>query len=89
VRPLSSLQHGKKEIITMTATTPQISSRGTETEQLCAAARQQVSANSANATDCRELALMLGLIRVGPSGALERTSPWDADVSDPLPGHEG
>ncbi|ERI36519.1 hypothetical protein M707_16625 [Arthrobacter sp. AK-YN10] len=48
-------------------------------EQICDDARLLVSAHSADAADCRELALMLGLVEVDPSGSVTKANPWNAD----------
>ncbi|QOT16754.1 hypothetical protein [Paenarthrobacter sp. YJN-5] len=52
---------------------------GDKSEQICDDARLLVAANSADAADCRDLALMLGLVEVGPSGSVSKANPWDAD----------
>lgn len=48
-------------------------------EQICDDALLLVSAHSADAADCRDLALMLGLVEVDPSGSVTKANPWNAD----------
>lgn len=57
-----------------------------ETTQLSDKARLGVAAHSASPADCRQLALMLGLIEVDPSGSLVKANPWDIDIVDSRPG---
>lgn len=57
-----------------------------KTTQLSDKARLGVAAHSASPADCRELALMLGLIEVDPSGSLVKANPWEIDKVDSPPG---
>lgn len=57
-----------------------------KTTQLSDKARLGVAAHSASPADCRELALMLGLIEVDPSGSLVKANPWEIDNVGSPPG---
>lgn len=69
--------------MTTTTTTAVGTVRATQpedrSEQICDDARLLVSAHSADAADCRELALMLGLVEVDPSESVTKANPWNAD----------
>lgn len=55
------------------------------TDQLCDEARLRLASHSEGAAECRELALMLGLVEADSSGSLVVANPWDADVDGSLP----
>jgi len=55
------------------------------TNQLRDMALRGVATRSVNTGECRELALMLGLVEDDPSGSLVKANPWDAEVGDSLP----
>ncbi|MFF1880269.1 hypothetical protein ACFVVC_02205 [Pseudarthrobacter sp. NPDC058196] len=68
--------------MTITTTTPatiRTTQPGDRSEQICDDALLLVSAHSADAADCRDLALMLGLVEVDPSGSVTKANPWNAD----------
>lgn len=85
VRARTAFEHRKKDVTAMTTTTT--TAVGTvrtaqpedRSEQICDDARLLVSAHSADAADCRDLALMLGLVEVDPSGSVTKANPWNAD----------
>jgi hypothetical protein len=75
----------------MTVTVPTSGSareqlRHKETTELSDKARLGVAAHSTSPADCRDLALMLGLIEVDPSGSLVKANPWEIDILDSRPG---
>ncbi|MDO5865129.1 MULTISPECIES: hypothetical protein [Paenarthrobacter] len=84
MRVRTAFEHRKKDVTAMTITTNSAVGRNRaaqpedRSEQICDDARLLVSAHSADATDCRDLTLMLGLVEVDPSGTLTKANPWDA-----------
>lgn len=47
-------------------------------------ARLALASNAHDATDCRELGLLLDLFEIDPSGSLVTTDPWNAESGDPF-----
>lgn len=54
--------------------------RQKKTTLLSDKARLRVAAHSASPADCRELALMLGLIDIDSSGSVVKANPWEIDT---------